>query len=270
MINGEKSVTDTIIKYPRTPHIEGSRLGEGDFDLERIAFSALAGEILTVEEKVDGANTAISFGADGELLLQSRGHYMRGGGREEQFSLFKIWASTHRASLYSMLGKRYIMYGEWLYAKHAVYYDALPHYFMEFDIFDKETGRFLDTLKRQSILRGSPVVSVPLLKQGKFSSLKELTDLITESPYISEKYLESFDKECISLGLDPISERALLPDSRLMEGIYIKIEAEGEVKDRMKFVRKGFRQIQLASDNTGYKPIIKNSLSPSAKDIFAL
>ena len=263
-------MTEAIIKYPRTPHIEGSRLGEGDFDLEKIAFSALSGYTLTVEEKVDGANTAISFGTDGELLLQSRGHYMRGGGREEQFSLFKIWASTHRASLYSMLGKRYIMYGEWLYAKHAIYYDALPHYFMEFDIFDKEKKLFLDTDSRKAILTGSPVVSVPLLKRAKFKTLKELTDLIVNSPYISENYLESFNKECISLGLDPIREGELIPHSRLMEGLYIKLESEGEVKDRMKFVRQGFRQVQLASDKTEYKPIIKNSLSPDAKDIFAL
>ena len=263
-------MSEAIIKYPRTPHVEGSRLGDGDEDLEKIAFSGISDLILTVEEKVDGANTAISFGEDGELLLQSRGHFMRGGGREEQFSLFKIWASTHRASLYSMLGKRYVMYGEWLYAKHAIYYDALPHYFMEFDIFDKEQKRFLDTDSRRAILDGSPVVSVPMLKKASFKSLKELTALIKDSPYISENHLESFRRECISLGLDPIRELESIPHSRLMEGLYIKVESDGEVKDRMKFVRQGFRQVQLASDKTEYKPIIKNSLSPSAKDIFAL
>ncbi len=263
-------MTEAIIKYPRTPHIEGSRLGEGDEDLKKIAFSSLANLTLTVEEKVDGANTAISFGDGGELLLQSRGHYMRGGGREEQFSLFKIWASTHRSSLYSMLGKRYIMYGEWLYAKHAVYYDNLPHFFMEFDIFDKERKRFLDTDGRMAILKGSPVVSVPILKRANFKTLSELTALITNSPYITEEYLESFDKECISLGLDAMRERELIPSSRLMEGLYIKLEEDGEVKDRMKFVRQGFRQVQLASDRTEYKPMIKNALAADARDIFAL
>lgn len=48
-----------------------------------------------------------------------------------------------------MLGARYVMYGEWLYAKHTVYYDMLPHYFMEFDIYDKENGSFLGTAARR-------------------------------------------------------------------------------------------------------------------------
>src|SRR5205807_2014548 len=32
------------------------------------------------------------------------------------------------------LTDRYILYGEWLYAKHTVFYTDLPHYFLEFDI----------------------------------------------------------------------------------------------------------------------------------------
>ena len=63
-----------IHKYPRTPHIEGSRLQPGDEDLSQIPFSAIAGKNLVIEEKCDGANSAISFDENGELLLQSRGH----------------------------------------------------------------------------------------------------------------------------------------------------------------------------------------------------
>lgn len=50
-----------IIKYPRTPHIEGSRLQPGDEDLSQIHFSEIASRPLVVEEKIDGANTALSF-----------------------------------------------------------------------------------------------------------------------------------------------------------------------------------------------------------------
>ena len=50
-----------IHKYPRTPHIEGSRLQPGDEDLSQIPFSAIAGKNLVIEEKCDGANSAISF-----------------------------------------------------------------------------------------------------------------------------------------------------------------------------------------------------------------
>ena len=69
----------TLKKYPRTPHLEGSRLQPGDEDLSQVPFSYIKGKHLVVEEKIDGANTAISFSEDGELLLQSRGHYLTGG-----------------------------------------------------------------------------------------------------------------------------------------------------------------------------------------------
>lgn len=131
---------DEIRKCPRTPHLEGSRLQPGDEDLSQIRFSEIRGKHLVVEEKCDGANSGISFGRDGELLLQSRGHYLTGGYRERHYNLMKQWAAVHKETFYRVLGKRYIMYGEWMYAKHTVFYDALPHYFLEFDIFDKEKG----------------------------------------------------------------------------------------------------------------------------------
>ncbi len=65
-----------MYKYPRTPHIEGSRLQPGDEDLDSVPFSAIASQYVAVEEKVDGANAAISFSPDGQMLLQSRGHYL--------------------------------------------------------------------------------------------------------------------------------------------------------------------------------------------------
>lgn len=125
-------------KYPRTPHLEGSRLQPGDEDLSQIPFSDLKDKYLVIEEKIDGANSAISFSEEGELLLQSRGHYLTGGYRERHFNLLKQWANVHMDNFFDVLGTRYIMYGEWMYAKHSVYYDALPAYFMEFDIFDRE------------------------------------------------------------------------------------------------------------------------------------
>ena len=78
--------TVTLKKYPRTPHLEGSRLQPGDEDLSQVPFSYIKGKHLVVEEKIDGANTAISFSEDGELLLQSRGHYLTGGNPEWNFS----------------------------------------------------------------------------------------------------------------------------------------------------------------------------------------
>ncbi|RYZ81640.1 MAG: DNA ligase, partial [Proteobacteria bacterium] len=117
-------------KYPRTQHIEGSGLQKDDADLERVPFFDIVGKPLVIEEKLDGANSGISFTDSGEMLLQCRGHYLTGGPGEAQFAILKTWASVHQSALWEVLGTRYIVYGEWMYAKHTVFYDALPHYFM--------------------------------------------------------------------------------------------------------------------------------------------
>ena len=76
-----------MLKYPRTPHIQGSRIQPGDEDLSQITFRVIAGRRIVVEEKCDGANSAVSFDTDGSLLLQSRGHYLTGGARTVRSSV---------------------------------------------------------------------------------------------------------------------------------------------------------------------------------------
>jgi hypothetical protein len=45
--------------------------------------------------------------------------------------------------LAQVLGRQYILFGEWLAAQHSIAYDSLPDLFLAFDIYDKEAGRFL-------------------------------------------------------------------------------------------------------------------------------
>ena len=80
------SVAPVLHKYPRTNHLEGSRLQPGDEDLSSVPIADLAGQHVVVEEKVDGGNAGISFDGDGRLYLQSRGHFLDGGPRERHFS----------------------------------------------------------------------------------------------------------------------------------------------------------------------------------------
>ena len=154
-----------ILKYPRTRHVEGSRLQLGDKGDDK-PIAELRDQFLTVEEKVDGANCGISFHSDGKPRLQSRGHFLAGGYRERHFDLLKTWASVHAPRLFEVLGTRYVMYGEWMYAKHTVFYDQLAHYFLEFDIFDCEAQRFLSTAARRDLLNGHPVMPVPVVFPG--------------------------------------------------------------------------------------------------------
>ena len=259
----------TLIKYPRTPHIEGSRLQAGDEDLSQIPFKVIQDRYIVAEEKVDGANTAISFSPSGELLLQSRGHYLTGGYRERHYALLKQWATVQQETLYRVLGSRYIMYGEWLYAKHTVYYDALPHYFLEFDILDRTTGRYLDTVTRHQLLKNTPVCSVPVLKAGVFHRQEELLKLLGTSHYITKDHLLHLQEDSERLGLEAGRQLRETDSSDLMEGLYIKVEENGEVIDRMKFVRASFLQTVDASETHWLeRPIIPNRLCVPTESLF--
>jgi hypothetical protein len=248
-------------KYPRTPHLDGSRLQPGDEDLRAVSLDQLTGQFLVVEEKLDGANTGISFDEDGRLLLQSRGHFLDGGPREKQFGLMKAWAGSVRRGLWESLGSRYVMYGEWLYAKHTIFYDALPHYFFEFDIFDKESGQFLATRTRREMLRGAPVLSAPVLFSGTVRSAQQLASLVKPSAFQSGAWREALAGICRARGLD--AERALreTDSSGLMEGLYIKAEDDGRVSERFKFVRGSFRQaVDDSGDHWLNRTLIPNQL----------
>ncbi len=260
---------DIIIKYPRTPHIQGSRLQPGDEDLRQRPFSDINGKYVVLEEKIDGANTAISFTDDGELRLQSRGHFLTGGYRERHYNLLKQWGAVHKERLYDVLGYRYVMYGEWMYAKHTIYYDLLPHYFMEFDVLDRETGKFLDTPSRHKLLQTLPVCSVPVLSTGTFKSMDEIISFLGDSHYISESHIEHLREDAGRLGLDADKVCRETDSTRTMEGIYIKVEENGEVVDRMKYVRASFLQtVEESQSHWLDRPIIPNRITKAINDLF--
>lgn len=249
-------------KYPRTRHIEGSRRQPGDEDLDSVPFAAIRGRHLVVEEKLDGANAGISFTSDGELRLQSRGHFLTGGPRERQFARFKAWAATLRLPLWERLGSRYVLYGEWLYAKHTVFYDALPHYFCEFDVLDREAGAFLSTPARGALLDGAGVVPVPVLHTGPLPNLAALTALLGHSTCRTEGWRDALDEAATATGQDPATVRAETDADDAMEGLYIKVEDGDETVDRYKWVRPSFLTAVLDSGSHWRdRPILPNRLA---------
>lgn len=256
-----------MFKYPRTRHIRGSRFQHGDHDLEAADWSELAGKHLVVEEKVDGANCGISFSEEGDLLLQSRGHYLRGGARERHFDLLKQWAACHAEAFYCALGSRYVMYGEWLYAKHTYFYDALPHYFMEFDVLDTTTGDFLNTPGRRALLQGCPVTPVLVLHEGAVASAGALAKMITRSHFITDERILNFNNAAEAAGVVAAEGWQHTDPSPDMEGLYVKVEDGQRVVGRYKYVRQSFTNAILDQDQHWHdRPIIPNRLVPGAFD----
>jgi hypothetical protein len=256
-----------VVKYPRTKHLQGSRIQPGDEDLDVVPFSEVKGRFLVVEEKIDGANCGISF--DGSrLLLQSRGHYLTGHDHR-QFDLLKAWAASMQDTLFSVLQNRYIMYGEWMFAKHTEFYDALPHYFLEFDIYDQQMAYFLGTQARHDLLAEIGIVSVPVLKRSDFDDLDVLVSLINSSKFKTNTMQQTLTLAAEEARVDPKQAADQTDLSLLMEGLYIKDETSGAVDARYKWVRSDFLQrIKDSGSHWMQRRIIPNQLAPGV-DIFA-
>ncbi|MCH9684912.1 MAG: RNA ligase family protein [Deltaproteobacteria bacterium] len=259
----------SLLKYPRTRHLRGSRLQPGDEDLQAAPYADIQGRHTVVEEKLDGANAAVCFDEQGQPWLQSRGHYLTGGYRERHFDRFKTWAHAHRDALWTALGDRYVMYGEWLFAKHTVFYDQLPHYFMEFDVRDRRTDTFLSTPRRRALLADVPVMSVPVVHEGLVPSLDWLADRVVRSLYKSDDWRAQLDEAARGAGQEPLRVRDQTDDSPLAEGLYIKVEEQGQVVARYKWVRASF--LTSVADSGGHwidRPIVPNRLAAGV-DIYA-
>lgn len=257
-----------IRKYDSTPHIQGSRHQIGDSP-EDLKLSSIIGKHATLEEKFDASNSAVSFDASGNLLLQSRGHYLNGGPREAQFALFKTWAQTHAWRLQPVLRDRFIMYGEWMYAKHTCFYDALPAYFLEFDVFDRQSGHYLSTEARRELLYGLPIVPVTILSSGIVPAKIDLLSLVKQSVYRTDRWREALIEAAEESGSRIEMVEKQTDDNNLSEGLYGKIEEAGAVTQRFKFVRSDFIQTITESHSHWHsRPIIRNRLRAGV-DIFA-
>lgn len=224
-----------MFRYPRTPHIFDS---VGTPDDRHLSFEEshkiIRDSGLVVEEKVDGSNIGIFFeGEEGALMLQCRGHELGG---HPQYDLLKSWIQVKRSFLWEVLGAVFVLYGEWLYARHTVTYDKLPHYFLEYDVYNKASRTFLDTDSRRTLLEGSRICSVLVLHRGPLT-LEGLRELLGSSLYST-------------------TEKA--------EGLYLKVEREGKTIARAKYVRPDFIHRVATSEHWQKKPLERNVLLKDA------
>lgn len=235
-----------FVKYPRTPHLFGSTGTDDDKRLSEVeSLDIISDPSLIVEEKLDGTNVGIHFTTDSQMMLQCRGHLITEG-MHPQYDLFKQWSMVKRAVLEQMLGCGFILFGEWLYARHSVHYQKLPHYFFEFDIYDKQNQVFLSFDRRMAMLAGTGIRTVPILHTGPVKK-EQLGSLIGPSRFASR-----FE--------NPGNGRI----DRLMEGLYVRTEAGGTVTARAKYVRAEFVEKIKESTHWQHQAMIPNLLSDDA------
>ncbi len=237
---------DDFTKYPRTPHLFGSSGTDDDKHLGRQeSLDFIADASLIVEEKLDGTNVGIHFTSTGRMVLQCRGHEITPG-MHAQYDLLKQWTMGKRHLLETMLEDRLLLFGEWLYARHAVHYRRLPHYLFEFDIYDKHSQSFLDLASRLRTLEGTGIPTVPVIHRGPVTA-DDLPRLIGPSRF--DSVFES-----------PQTGTA----DNLMEGLYLRIECGGRVRGRAKFVRPEFVQKVKQSEHWQQQAVVPNLLADGA------
>ena len=178
--------------------------------------------------------------------MQCRGHEIAAG-MHSQYDLFKQWTMGNRAVFEIVLEDRFILFGEWLYARHSVHYRKLPHYFFEFDIYDKQAELFLDLTARMSMLEGSGIRTVPIVHRGAVQA-DELRGLIGPSAY-----------DCAFE--NPLTGRT----DNLMEGLYLRTEAAGRVTGRAKLVRPEFVEKVKLSEHWQHQAMVPNLLAEGAE-----
>ncbi|TIA30213.1 hypothetical protein D6C79_09723 [Aureobasidium pullulans] len=212
-----------IDKFPRTRHLYNAGSATRDdliltsSDAEAFLNSSDPSITLTIEEKVDGANLGISLDSSGNFKVQNRSHYVNSKSHA-QFKKLDRWLEDHYEGLITVLqvdepGK-WILYGEWLFAKHSIHYTSLPDMFLAFDLFDTEQGTFLSREALSTRLSGT--------------NIHQVNDL--ELP-------ETLNEQSL---LDIVRSRQSIYYDGIVEGVYLRRQKDGKTIDRAKIVRSDF------------------------------
>lgn len=205
---------DDFFKFPSTPHLAtmpGVDI-RGDKVLSESERDEFLQHDLVVEEKVDGANLGISFDSEGNIQGQNRGAYLNLPG-SGQWRKLGDWLTPRTDTLFEHLSDHFILFGEWCYAQHSVFYDRLPDWFLGFDVYDKRFGRFLSSKRRDALFRKMCVAQVPVLARGHFA-YPEVQKFLLTSKFSNQP----------------------------AEGIYLRFDQDNWLAQRAKLVRPAFIQ----------------------------
>lgn len=205
---------EDFFKFPSTPHL--ATLPGVDIRGDKVLTESERDEFLrheqTVEEKVDGANLGISFDVEGNIRAQNRGAYLHLPG-SGQWKKLGEWLALRIDVLFEHLSDRYILFGEWCYAQHSIFYDRLPDWLLAFDIYDRESRLFLASARRDRLLSEMHISKVPGLAHGQFS-YPEIQKFLSQSKLTNQP----------------------------AEGIYLRTDRADWLEQRAKLVRPAFIQ----------------------------
>ena len=113
------------------------------------------------------------------------------------------------------------------------------------------------------------MVPVRVLYEGPARSVEHLRGLIGPSRFKSPGWRERLDAVARDEGLDPERVRRETDPRDEMEGLYVKVEEDGAVRERYKFIRQSFVTAILdAGEHWLERPVVPNQLADDV-DLFA-
>ncbi len=143
-----------------------------------------------------------------------------------QWKGLAAWLAPRTDIFFAHLTSRYMLFGEWCYARHSVEYDQLPSWFLGFDVYDKVSGRFFSSPRRDAWFQALRLDQVPRLGHGRFT-IAGLGEFLSQS----------------RLGDKP------------MEGLYLRSDQGDWLVQRAKLVRHDFIQsVEQHWSRSGIKP----------------
>lgn len=144
------------------------------------------GEDIVIQEKIDGSNASIRYDEEsGTLKAFSRRLELSA---DNTLNGFWDYVQTLNLDTFKeILGSRYIVFGEWMGAKHAIKYpENVYGKFWMFDVWDTQTEQYLPYEETRSFYdkliaygnEGNKFNFVPVFYIGKFESWEKTSELV--------------------------------------------------------------------------------------------
>lgn len=174
----------SALRYPTIPHLSGSAADAGDVVLSEGDSRAFLEGPVRVLEKLDGLNVGLFFTRSLELRFVSRG-FGAVAPRRVGPGLWPLvdWAFGRAAELYALLGRRWVLYGEWLAGPSRLPYPHRATDFAAFDLFDRAAARFVPPREAARRLGRAGLFLVPERHAGAVASAAHLRRLAGTSVF---------------------------------------------------------------------------------------
>ena len=132
-----------------------------------------------------------------------------------------------------------IIFGEWIYAKHSIYYTdniALDNYFQCFSIYDRNNNLFLDWNETKKICKELNLITVPIIDEN----------IIFNTEWELIRYLSKVGEKVINEG---------------HEGIVVRSTYGYHFSQHKDFVLKYVRENHVQTDKLwSHTSVIKNQI----------